>query len=103
MNDSRDFRDGESVRSGSLSHVPSAPASFPLPTYSRGLLSRSQNVQPDIWNTHGFSGNVFLRIRLPTLQHLAREHSIHGMIQASKEKKPVAGLSDQNGDTIPTP
>ena len=33
MNGSRDFKDAESVRSGSLSHVPSAPALFPLPPY----------------------------------------------------------------------
>ena len=32
MNDSREFKDAESVRSGQLSQVPSKPALFPLPT-----------------------------------------------------------------------
>ena len=32
MNDSRECKDAESVRSGQLSHVPSKPALFPLPT-----------------------------------------------------------------------
>ena len=35
MNDSRDFEDAESVRSGQLSHVPCEPALFPLPTDPR--------------------------------------------------------------------
>ena len=48
MNDSREFKDAESVRSGQLSHVPSDSASFPLPTDQGGLLSRARNTQPDI-------------------------------------------------------
>ena len=57
MNDSRDFKDAESVRSG-LFHVPSQPALFPPHRDSGGLLSR--NDKPSgIWNTHGISGNVF--------------------------------------------
>ena len=57
MNDSRDFKDAESVRSG-LFHVPSQPALFPPHRDSEGLLSR--NDKPSgIWNTHGISGNVF--------------------------------------------
>ena len=31
MNDSREFKDAESARSGHLSHVPSQPPLFPLP------------------------------------------------------------------------
>ena len=58
MNDSRDFKDAESVRSG-LSHVPSQPAFFPPGRDPGGLLSRSDK-PPDIWNTHGISGNVFV-------------------------------------------
>ena len=54
MNDSRDFKDAESVRSGQLSHIPSEPMLFPLLTDPGGLLSRARNLQPDIWNTHGF-------------------------------------------------
>ena len=40
MNDSRDFKDAEAVRSG-LSHVPSQPALFPLFRDPGGMLSRS--------------------------------------------------------------
>ena len=65
MNDSRDFEDVESVRSG-LSHVLSQPA-FLTPyrdpggmlRLPGGMLSRNDK-QPDIWDTHGISGNVFL-------------------------------------------
>ena len=57
MNDSRDFEDAESVRSG-LSHVPSQPALFPPYRDPGGLLSRNDK-PPDIWNTQGISGNVF--------------------------------------------
>ena len=57
MNDSRDFTDAESARSG-LSHVPSQPALFPPYRDPCGLLSRSDK-PPDIWNSHGISGNVF--------------------------------------------
>ena len=84
MNDSRDFKDAESVRSGSLSQVPSAPASFPLPTYPGGLLSRPQNSQPKA-GTLMVRRETFLRIRQHTLQHLAREHSVHGMKQLREE------------------
>ena len=65
MNDSRDFKDAESVRSG-LSHVPSQPALLPLfrdpvvmLSRSVGMLSRHDK-PPDIWDTHGISGNVFV-------------------------------------------
>ena len=57
MNDSRVFKDTESVRSG-LSHVPSQPALLPPHRDRVGLLSRS-NQPPVIWNLHGFSGNFF--------------------------------------------
>ena len=66
MNDSRDFKDAESVRSG-LSHVPSQPALFPpyrdpgwMPSRPGGMLSRNDK-PPDIWDTHGTSGNVFCK------------------------------------------
>ena len=63
MNDSRDFKDAESVRSGQ-SHVTNQPAFFPLRDPG-GMLSRSlgipsrNNGPPSIWDTHGKSGNVF--------------------------------------------
>ena len=57
MNDSRDFKDAESVRSGP-SHVPSQPALLPPHRDPWRLLSRN-NQPPDIWNSQGISGNVF--------------------------------------------
>ena len=65
MNDSRDFEDAESVRSGQ-SHVTSQPV-FLLPPYRDlgGMLSRSLGMPsrndgpPSIWDPHGLSGNVF--------------------------------------------
>ena len=64
MNDSRDFQDAESVRSGH-SHVASQPASFPLHPILGGMLSRfvgmpsRRDGPPSIWDTRGISGNVF--------------------------------------------
>ena len=66
MNDSRDFQDAESLRSGH-SHVPSQPALLPPHRDPGGMLSRSlgmpsrKNGPPSIWDTHGISGNVFCR------------------------------------------
>ena len=65
MNDSRDFKEAQSVRSG-LSHVPSQPALFPPYRDLGGLQSRAvgmpsrKDKPPDIWNTQGISGNVFV-------------------------------------------
>ena len=59
-NDSRDFKDAESVRSRP-SHVPSQPALFPPDRDPGGLRSRN-NGPPSIWDTHGISGNVFANL-----------------------------------------
>ena len=59
LNDSRDFKDDESVSSG-LSHVPSQPALIPPFRDPGGMLSRNDK-PPDIWNAHGISGNVFCK------------------------------------------
>ena len=64
MNDSRVFKDAESVRSVQ-SHVTSQPLFFPLVRDPGGTLSRSlgmpsrNNGPPSFWDTHGISGNVF--------------------------------------------
>ena len=61
MNDSKDFQDAESVRSGN-SHVTSQPGVFPK---LEGLLrpsfisQRQTDGPPNIWDTSGISGNVF--------------------------------------------
>ena len=62
MNDSRDFQDAESVRSGQ-SQVTSQPAFFPPHPDPGGMLCRGMPSRregpPSIWDTHGISGNVF--------------------------------------------
>ena len=64
MNDTRDFQDAESVRSGH-SHVTSRPVSFPPHPIPEGILRHSiirqsrREGPPSIWDTHGKSGNVF--------------------------------------------
>ena len=64
MNDSRDFQDAESVRSGN-SHVATQPVSFPAHPIPEGMLRHSfvsprrREGPPSIWDTHGISGNVF--------------------------------------------
>ena len=64
MNDSKDFQDAESVRSGN-SHVTSRPVSFPPHPILEGMLRHSfvsprrKEGPPSIWDTHGISGNVF--------------------------------------------
>ena len=65
MNDSKDFQDAESVRSGN-SHVTSQPMLFPKHPIPEGLLRpsfvspRRKEGLPDIWDTPGISGNVFV-------------------------------------------
>ena len=64
MNDSKDFQDAESVRSGK-SHVTNRPMSFPTHPIPEGMLRpsfvspRRKEGPPSIWDTHGISGNVF--------------------------------------------
>ena len=64
MNDSKDFQDAESVRSGN-SHVTSRSVSFPPHPIPEGMLRHSfvsprrKEGPPSIWDTHGISGNVF--------------------------------------------
>ena len=64
LNDSKDFQDAESVRSGN-SHVTSRPVPFPPRPIPEGLLRpsivspRRKEGPPCIWDTHGISGNVF--------------------------------------------
>ena len=65
MNDSKDFQDAESVRSGN-SHVTSRPVSFPPHPIPEGMLRHSfvtpcrREGPPSIWDTHGISGRRFL-------------------------------------------
>ena len=64
MNDSKDFQDAESIRSGN-SHVTSPPGLFPKHPPFQGMLKpafisqRQAEEPPNIWDTSGISGNVF--------------------------------------------
>ena len=64
VNDSKDFQDAESVRSGN-SHVTSRPVSFPPHPIPEWMLRHSfesprrKEGPPSILDTHGISGNVF--------------------------------------------
>ena len=68
MNDSKDFQDAQSIRSGN-SHVTSRPVSFPPHPIPEGVLRHSfvtpsrREGPSSIWDTHGFSGNVFAKSR----------------------------------------
>ena len=93
MNDSRDCKDAESVRSGQ-SHVTSQPAFIPPFQDPGGMLSRSLGIPcndgaPSIGDTHGISGNVFLQIQGRLLQHLIRKSQILGsLINVSEHTSP---------------
>ena len=85
-NDSKDFQDAESVRSGN-SHVTSRPVSFPPHPIPGGMLRHSfvspsrREGPPSIWDTHGFSGNIFLQIHLHLHQFLILKNCINGIRQ----------------------
>ena len=109
MNDSRDFQDAESVRSGH-SHVTSQPVSFPPHPIPGGMLSRSfgmpsrNNGPPSIWDTHGKTGNVLASpVVSPYPQELNPWSSgISEPIHSSKTEKnenqtPVQDLRCQSG------
>ena len=75
MNDSKDFQDAESVRSGQ-SHVTSQPVSFPPHPILGGMLSRSLGMPSrreggrQAFGTHMVYRETFLQIQLRPLQHL---------------------------------
>ena len=89
MNDSRDFQDAESVRSGN-SHVTSRPVSFPpypipegMPSRSIGMPSRREG-PPSIWDTPGKSGNVFANPVAPWSS--GREEPLHSTTVEKSER-----------------
>ena len=100
MNDSRDFQDAESVRSGN-SHVTSRTVSFPPHPIPGGMLRCSFGMPsrregpPSIWDTHGFSGNFFVNpvasSSAPDPQELnpwssGREEPLHSSTVEKSEK-----------------
>ena len=104
-NDSRDFQDAESVRSGQ-SHVTSQPVFFPPHPVSGGTLSRSLGMPsrkegpPSIWDTHGFSGNVFAdppaSSSAPSPQELHQWNSSEEPLHSSTVEK--SGRPKQDSD-----
>ena len=78
LNDSRDLKDVESVRSG-LSHVPSQPALLRPFRDPGGISSRSLGMPscndgpPSIWDAHVVS-ETFLQIQMRHLQHVIRRN-----------------------------
>ena len=85
MNDSRDFQDAESVRSGQ-SHVTSQPVFFPPHPDPGGMLSRStgmpsrNNGPPSIFGTRMVFRETFLQIQRRLLQHFFRKSPILGSL-----------------------
>ena len=86
MNDSKDFQDAESIRSGN-SRDTSRLVSFPPHPIPGGMLSCSVGMPsrrewpPSIWDTHGISGNV-LQIQRRHLQNLIHKNCISGIHHA---------------------
>ena len=100
MNDSRDFRDAESVRSG-LSHVPSQPALLPAYRDPGGLPSR-KNQPPDIRDTHGILGNVF--VNPPASSSPPYPGGFHPWISnVTEDTSPHVTSERQNPDTLLDP
>ena len=111
-NDSRDFQDAESIRSGN-SHVTSRPVFFPHPPTPEGMLRHSfvsprrKNGPPSIGDTHGMSGNVFANpvgsSSAPYPQELnlwssGREEPIHSStVEKSEKQTPVQDQRCQSG------
>ena len=64
MNDSKDFQDADSVRSGNF-HVSIRPVSFPTHPIPEGMLRpsfvppRRKEGPPSIWDTHGIESMVY--------------------------------------------
>ena len=88
MNDSKDFQDAESVRSGN-SHVTSQPL-FPKHPILKGLLRplfvspRRKEGLPDIWDISGISGNVFANPQASSSAPYPQE--LHQWIHRSKSR-----------------
>ena len=101
VNDSKEFQDAESIRSGN-SYLTSRPVCFPLHPVPGGMRSRSKRMPcriegpPSIWDTHGISGNVFANpdasSSKPFPQELnpwssGREEPIHSSTAESSERR----------------
>ena len=111
INDSKDFQDAESVRSGN-SHVTSRPVSFPKHPIPEGLLRpsfvspRRKEGPPSIWDTHGISGNVFANPHASSSAPYPQElnpwcATIEEPLHMSNQQR--LQISDLHFDKFPTP
>ena len=106
MNDSRDFKDVESVRSGQV-HVANQPVFFPPHPDPGGMLSRSVGMPsrndgpPSIWDTHGISGNVFANPTASSSAPYPQESNPWGS-DVSEHLSPHVMSERQNSDTGPS-
>ena len=115
MNDSKDFQDAESVRSGQ-SHVACQPVFFPPHPDPGGMLSCSlempsrKNGPPSIRDTHDISGNVFANPTAsssvpypkelnPWISNVSERASPHVM---SENQTPVQDQGCQSGPSANT-
>ena len=110
MNDSRDFQDAVSVRSGQ-SHVANQPVFFPRHPDPGGMLSRSLGMLSatmgrHVFGTHMVHRETFLQIQRRLLQHLIRKCRILGVFidqytpsphVMSESQTPVQNLRCQSG------
>ena len=83
LNDSKDFQDAESVRSGN-SHVTNQPMFFPPHPIPEGMLRpsfvspRRKEGPPSNWDTHGISGNFFANPQASSTAPYPQELNLHG-------------------------
>ena len=82
MNDSKDFQDAESIRSGN-SHVTSRPVSFPPHPIPEGMLrhsfvtpSRREGRGRQAFGTHMVHRETFLQIQMRLHQHLITQRIV---------------------------
>ena len=102
LNDSKDFQDAESIRSGN-SHVTSRPVSFPphpipegMQSRSVGMPSRRERAAKHLGHTW-YLRETFLQIQMPHFQHLIRRNWIHGIpVQKSRFTSSTVEKSETN-------
>ena len=100
MNDSKDFQDAESIRSGN-SHVTSQPVLFPKHPPFEGLLKpafisqRHTDGPPNIWDTSGKSGNVFAHPQASSSAPYPQEFN---SLWKKTFEEPISGRPERDSD-----
>ena len=109
MNDSGDFQEVESNKSGRLSHVSSQPVMIPS---SRSMLSRDKHLPLDTWNQSGSQDNVYgnqfstfdaPRDYLQRIQSDGVQSNREAVREARETKTGHTSEDRQNQGTIPMP